>query len=134
MSQTNSTQALLNDVARASPAGARSVVPTALLTCSALIIAALIIVQLGRMGRAPGTPDAALAAIPLTLGMNADVVAQAGEFTMLSFNAGSDDVLAVLDSRGEQLFAYRIENQREFKLIERQSLPEVFAKAKAMRK
>lgn len=108
-----------------------------LLLASALVIAALIIVQLGRGGQKLGTPDAALASMPLTLAMNAgrsDTVAQLGDYSMLSFDAGSDDVIAVLDSRGEQLFVYRIENQREFKLLERESLPDIFIKSKTGRK
>jgi hypothetical protein len=115
-------------------APARESVLAALLLVSAIVLIGLVIVQLGRGGQRASAPDAAVAALPLTLGMNADTVAQVGEFSMLSFNAGSDDVVAVLDSRGEQVFVYRIENQREFKLLERQSLVDIFVKSRAGRK
>lgn len=99
----------------------------ALLWASALVLTGLIVAQLGRIAQSPAAPDAAFA-LPLP----ADVVTNVGDYTMMSFNAGSDDVLVVMDSRGEQLFAYRVANQRELQLLTRESLADVFAHARAM--
>lgn len=46
-----------------------------------------------------------------------DVVAKVGDQTLLTFNAGSDDVLAILDSRSEQILTYRVRNQTNLELI-----------------
>lgn len=55
-----------------------------------------------------------------------DVVAKVGDQTLLTFNAGSDDVLAILDSRSEQILAYRVRNQTNLELIGVYALPDLF--------
>lgn len=112
-----------------------SSVTALVLWASALVLGGLIVVELGRIGRQASAPDAAIGSPALSLamaGMSADVVAQVGEYSMLAFSAGSEDVLVVLDGRNEQYFAYRIRNQREVELLERQSLASVFGTAKAI--
>lgn len=104
------------------------------LWASALVLAGMLVMQLGRLGQSAGAPDAAMAA-PLVIAsaMGAgDVVAQVGEYSLLSFNAGNEDVLIVLDGRNEQLFAYRVRNQREVELLERATLESIFRAAKAV--
>lgn len=56
----------------------------------------------------------------------ADVVAKVGDQTLLTFNGGSDDVLALLDSRSEQILTYRVRNQTNLELIGVYNLPELF--------
>ena len=103
-----------------------SPLPRAILLGSALVIAALIVVQLGRLsGR--HAPGAALAALPVGLMAGAESVSRVGDYTVLTFNSGSDDVLAVLDGRGEELFTYRVKNLKEFEFLGRERLPELFA-------
>lgn len=56
----------------------------------------------------------------------ADVVAKVGDQTLLTFNGGSDDILALLDSRSEQILTYRVRNQTNLELIGVYNLPELF--------
>jgi hypothetical protein len=91
---------------------------TAGLWASAFILAALVVVQAGRLAgdRLWGASVA-----------RADVVSRVGDYTTLTFNSGSDDVLAVLDGRGEQLFAYRIQNQNRLELLGVYDVKDLFA-------
>jgi hypothetical protein len=105
------------------------------LGASALVLLALVCVQGGRAlqlsSRAAENLDTLPAAgriIPASM----DVVTQAGEYTAMTFNAGSDDVLAVLDGRGEQLFVYRVRNQREIEFISRDDLKNIFSTARRL--
>jgi len=95
--------------------------PSAALLASAAVLCGLILVQLGRV---PEKLENRAMARMMTMG---DVVSRVGDFTMLSFNAGSDDVLAVLDGRGEELYFYRVRNQRELEFLGREDLKGVFA-------
>ena len=101
----------------------------AVLTASAFILGALIVVQLGKLsGR--HEPGVALADLPISLmaaGAGAEGVSRVGDYTLMTFNAGNDDVLAVLDGRGEELFTYRVKNLKEFEFLGREKLPELFA-------
>ena len=94
--------------------------PSAILWASAFVLAGLIIIQAGRGAASDRSRDAALANAAAM-----DIVARAGDFTTLTFSvgsSGSDDVLMVLDSRGEDLFTYRIVNQRQFEFLGRDDL------------
>lgn len=104
--------------------------PSALLWASAFVIGALIVVQLGRMAEPRGGPGAALAALPM--GMGAESVSRVGDYTVMTFNAGSDDVLAILDGRGEELFTYRVKNLNQFEFLGREKLPEMFTTARRL--
>jgi hypothetical protein len=106
--------------------------PSALLWASAFIIAALIVVQLGKLSDAGprSGPGVALASLPMGLG--SESVSRVGDYTVMTFNAGNDDVLAVLDGRGEELFTYRIKNLKEFEFLGREKLPEVFATSRRL--
>lgn len=104
--------------------------PSALLWASAFVLAGLVIMQAGKAAASGRSRDAALAAAT-----SMDVVSRIGEFTTLTFSvgtSGSDDVLLVLDSRGEDLFTYRILNQRQVEFLGREDLKTVFATARRM--
>lgn len=99
---------------------------TAWLWASAFVLAGLIVMQLGRADHR--APDAALA-MPM---MGMGDVSRIGDYTVLTFNGGSDDVLAVLDSRGEELFLYRVRNMNQFEFVGREDLATFFAAAKRL--
>ncbi len=91
---------------------------SAALSASAVIIAALIIVQAGRLLTGP---DA-----------RADVVATSGNVTALTVEASnSNDVLLVLDGRSEELLVYKVENQSNVELHKKYNLPRMFSDARA---
>jgi len=86
------------------------------LWASAVVIAALIIVQAGRMGPEPA---------------RADVVGAAAGTTALTFEVPCEDLLALVDGRQEMLFVYRVQNKNSMELMRSYSLPELFAEARA---
>lgn len=98
---------------------------SALLWCSAFVLIGLIIVQAGRAASSPHAADAALAEMSYS-----DVVSRVGDHTVMTFNAGSDDVLAVLDGRGEAMYYYRVLNMRTFEFLGRDDLKTMFTTAK----
>jgi hypothetical protein len=87
----------------------------AALWASALMIAALIIVQAGRMGPEPA---------------RADVVSTVAGTTALTFEAQSEDLLAIVDGRQEMLFVYRVQNKTALELVRSYNLPELFTEAR----
>lgn len=89
---------------------------TALLWFSAFILFGLLIVQSGKL--ASGYLATA----------RADVVSRVGDYTTLTFaNQSSEDLLMVVDGRGEQIFIYRILNQKQLELVKRYELPALFS-------
>lgn len=102
---------------------ARRLAPTVWLWASAFILAGLLIVQLGRIG-GDGTGTSSPLFTPTA---KADLISKVADQTMLTFNAGNDDVLVILDTRAEQMLTYRIKNQTTLELINVYSLPELFA-------
>jgi hypothetical protein len=109
----------------------------AILWASALILAALLMVQIGR-SREPVTsrsPEATLALAMQGLGRGpggggGGGVARAGDYTMMTFDAGNDEAVAVLDGRAEEVYFYRIKNLSEFEFLGRENLPALFNTAK----
>jgi hypothetical protein len=101
------------------------------LWASALVLAGLIVVQLARpaTGTSPRDPGAVFA---LAAGLPGDVVTRVGDFSLLTFDAGSDDVLVVLDGRDEQILVYGIEQQNKLVLLDREALPAIFNTARQM--
>ena len=98
------------------------------LWASAFVLAGLVLVQ----WRLP--PAAASAAPPLFGGSqtaSAGMIAQAGGYTILTSESGNEDIFVLLDSRAEELFIYHVENQSSMQLLERQSVPGLFAEARA---
>jgi hypothetical protein len=88
----------------------------AALWATACLLAALIIVQAGRMGPGPA---------------RADVVSTAAGTTALTFEATNEDLLAVIDGRQEALFVYRVENRVALDLIRSYQLPALFSDARS---
>lgn len=58
------------------------------------------------------------------------MVSQRGSHTIMTADAGSDDVVLVLDGRNEQLFVYRTNQQTGMQLLQKLNLPTVFADAR----
>ena len=110
--------------------------PRVWLWASAFVLAALLLMQINSLTSAGGRPDLGHRAgapapgftfdPPLASAALAGDVARVGDQTMLTFNAGDDDVLAVVDSRAEQMLVYRIRNRTSFELLGVYSLPELF--------
>lgn len=91
---------------------------SAALSASALVIAALIIVQGSRL--LTGEPA------------RADLVTSSGSFTVLTAETtNSNDVLLVLDSRAEELMVYRVESQNNLELYKKYNVPRMMADARA---
>ncbi len=62
---------------------------------------------------------------------NAGMVSQVGSITVMTADAGSDDVLLVLEGRGEELFVYRTDHNG-MQIQQRLAVPKLFQDAKAM--
>lgn len=60
----------------------------------------------------------------------ADVASQAGEFAALTTDAGSDDLLIVLDQRAEALLVYHVKNQTSLEFRGREDLRDLFIQAR----
>jgi hypothetical protein len=90
---------------------------SAMLTASALLIGALVIVQAGRI--MSGTPA------------QADLVAASGTLTALTAEStNSNDVLLVLDGRAEELMVYKVENQNAVELYRKYNVPRLMSEAR----
>ena len=88
----------------------------ALLWFSAFILLGLVIVQSGRLASGWLAPA------------RGDVVSRVGDFTILTTAAqSSEDIAVVLDGRGEQVFIYRILNQKQLELVKKYELATLFA-------
>jgi len=89
--------------------------PDSLLWFSAFILLGLVIVQTGRL--ASHWSNAA----------RGDLVSRVGDYTTLTLNTqGSEDMLVVLDGRGESVYTYRIQNQKQVELVRRYDLGPMF--------
>ncbi len=86
----------------------------AALWASAFILSAMVIVQAGRL------------VWPLGPEARAEMVTKVGDHTALTFDSGNDEVLVILDGRGEQLYAYRIQNQNRVELLRAYTVRELF--------
>ena len=62
---------------------------------------------------------------------SAGMVSSVGGYTILTSNAGNEDILLVLDSRNEELNAYRTEHSSAVQLYEKVALPQLFTSARA---
>jgi hypothetical protein len=82
---------------------------------SAAVLAPLVVVQAGRV---------------LGPTASAEMVSHAGNYTALTADSGTEDVLLVLDGRKELLLVYRMENQSALELYKRYELPRLFQDAR----
>jgi len=64
-------------------------------------------------------------------GSRAGMVSQSGPYTVMSSDAGNEDIVAVLDNRNEQLMVYKVENSQSLQLYQKLALPRLFMDAKA---
>lgn len=104
----------MNDTNTQSPR--TTISSTTLLWFSAFILLGLVIVQSGRL--ATGWLASA----------RGDVVSRVGDYTILTTAAqSSEDLAVVLDGRGEQIFVYKIVNQKQLELVKKYELPVLFA-------
>lgn len=92
-----------------------TIAPSAALWASAFVILALILVTAGR-----GNGNAAYA----------EMVGTAGDYTIMTTNGGSKEIVLVLDERSEELLAYKILNQKEIELYQKLDLSQTFSDAK----
>ena len=88
---------------------------TAGLWASAAVLTALILIQAGTL-----TGNAA----------RAEMVAHAGEFTAMTSDSGTEELLVVLDNRSEQLMVYRLRAQQALELLQNLSVAKVFESAR----
>lgn len=63
-------------------------------------------------------------------GGGAGMVSNVGDYTMMTFPAGNEDMLLTLDNRSEELYVYRVENQNAVSLFQKLSLPRLFSEAR----
>lgn len=59
------------------------------------------------------------------------MVSQSGPFTVMSSDAGNEDIVVVVDNRNEQLLVYKVENSQSLQLFQKLSMPRLFVDAKA---
>ncbi len=57
---------------------------------------------------------------------HAGLVSSVDDHTILTFDGGNDDLVMVLDGRGEEIFVYGIKNQTTFEFLARHRLSDVF--------
>jgi hypothetical protein len=87
----------------------------AALWVSAAALAVLALVQAGAL---PGNSA------------RAEMVSHAGEFTAMTTDSGTEEVLVVLDNRSEQLMVYHIRAQKTLELMQNVSVGKMFESAR----
>jgi len=87
---------------------------SAALWASAMLIAALVIVQAGRIPTA-----------------TADMVSAAGGVQIMTTQGPDDELVYVLDTRDERLYVYQVVNQASLELLNRQDVAQIFTAAAA---
>jgi hypothetical protein len=106
------------------------------LTASAFVIAALVLFQTGRrLDSGHMTPEQAAFAFAAPFGGDSSaraggMVSQIGGYTVLTSEVGNEDLLLVLDSRNEQLFVYRPDNQNSIQLLQRLEVGPMFTQTR----
>lgn len=91
--------------------------PGASLWASAFVIMAMIILAAGRM---PG--NAAYA----------EMVSQSGPYTAMTAIGGNEEVLLLLDNHSEQVFVYKVVNQKSVELFQKLELKRLFQDARTV--
>jgi hypothetical protein len=60
----------------------------------------------------------------------ADMVADVGDLVMMTAQGQNDELLYMIDNRGEDLFIYEVAQQRSVDLIRKAHLPDLFKAAR----
>lgn len=93
----------------------------AALTGTAVVAAGLLVVQAAaRVPQIGGSSSA-----------RTGMVSQTGPFTIMTSDAGNEDIVVVLDNRNEQMMVYKVENSQSLQLFQKLALPRLFLDAKA---
>lgn len=90
----------------------------AALWASMFVLAGMLVLQLTRAG------------LGLGAAARADVVSTVDKYTVLTFDTGTDDAVAVLDSSGEELFIYEVRKNERLEFAGRQNLRDLFQSAR----
>ncbi len=90
------------------------------LWASAVLLAALVVMQLGRGGSVPFEQQAL-----------AEMVASVGDYSIMTTDGGNEELLFVLDNRNEQMMVYKVDQQKTMSLLAREELNNVFAAARS---
>lgn len=90
-------------------------VPDGALWASALVIAALILVQAGRVADTPA---------------RAEMASKSGAYSMITTKAGGAEALFVVDDRTETLMIFEVRPGQKFELRRTEGLPELFERAR----
>lgn len=61
----------------------------------------------------------------------AGMVSSSGQLTVLTAEASNEDLLVVLDGRGEDLYVYRTDARNGMQLFQKLAVPQLFAEARA---
>jgi len=61
----------------------------------------------------------------------AGMVSSSGQLTVLTAEASNEDLLIVLDGRGEDLYVYRTDARNGMQLFQKLSVPQLFSEARA---
>lgn len=105
----------------ATPAPATGFASRSTLWASAAVLFALVLLQsqplIAQMG---GSASA-----------HAGMVSQTAQLTVMTTEAGNEDVLMVLDGRSEELSVYRTDPLKGMTLVQRMNLPQSFTDARA---
>jgi hypothetical protein len=99
---------------------------TAGLWCSAVLLALLCGLLLGRGSVGTGVDAIDPASLLGAAQARAGMVSHVGSLAVMTCDVGTEEVLVVLDNRGEQMLVYRVENMNTASLVQRVSLPRVF--------
>lgn len=61
----------------------------------------------------------------------AGMVSSSGQLTVLTAEASNEDLLVVLDGRGEDLYVYRTDARNGMQLFQKLAVPQLFSEARA---
>ena len=91
-----------------------------LLTATAALLAAAILLRAGGLGTMPWDADA-----------RADMIGASGDYVAMTTNGGVEELLFLVDARSERLMVYRVRNGVQVQQAASQDLRELFTTARA---
>jgi hypothetical protein len=84
------------------------------LWATAFVLGAMVVAQAGRIGARA----------------RAEMVSHRGDFTIMTADAGVEDVLVALDGRSGSLLVYKMQNGRTLELLQRVGVDQMFIDAR----